>query len=130
MIMVVTLDGQRRLTVEGPEGRDFMDVGPGHVYLTSLCGTKHEVSYPWRTQRGRRMPDLGEVGTSMVFRTALFKRSPWGKVRPGPEAVWLEFNRVLAEVHAKFTFRLPTLVEMLAARQRLVDGLFQDAFTD
>ena len=116
MLLVVTLAGSRTLTVF-PDDRDekqaFNNV-PGMVYLTSLCGVQHQVSYDGDS-RGLVTPDLGEIGISIAYRTTLFRRSPYMSVRPGPELVWTEFNKMLQELHSKFVWKLPTRQQYAAA---------------
>ena len=112
MLLTVTLWGHRRLTMWDTAGEaHFLDNSPGLVYMSSLCGIKHQVSYDGLRTSGKILPDLGEVGVSILYRTSLFRRSPYTTVRPGPEPVWLEFNRVLQEMHSKFKFRFPTATQ-------------------
>ena len=110
ILLVVTLDGHRALQFFTETGEtQAIELGPGAVYLTSACGICHQVGYDGVKVQGRKLPDLGEVGISIAWRTCLFRRSPYTAVRPGPEAVWREFNRVLRAMHSKFTFALPSM---------------------
>ena len=113
MLLVLTLAGRRRVTFWPKDGgkEETFDNEPGTVYLTSACGILHQVSYDG-TSEGHFLPDLGmdiPVGLSVVWRTSLWRTSPYTKSRPGPEPVWKEFNRVLREMHDKFRLVLPTL---------------------
>ena len=109
VLLVVTLAGVRDLQFFPTDRDDELTLRnvPGMVYLTSVCGTDHQVSYDGNS-RGFETPDLGEVGISIAYRTTLFRRSPYMHVRPGPELVWLEFNKMLRELHSRFVFKLPT----------------------
>ena len=117
VLIVVTQEGSRTLSLfpDAPTGdTETVVLKPGMVYLTCVCGVQHQVSYDGDSA-GRYIPDLGEVGISYAFRTCLFRHSPYTSVRPGPEPVWREFNRVLRLVHSKFSFVMPTAQEILAA---------------
>ena len=117
VLIVVTQEGSRKLSLfpDAPTGdTETVVLKPGMVYLTGVCGVQHQVSYDGQSS-GRHIPDLGEVGISYAFRTCLFRHSPYTSVRPGPDSVWREFNRVLRLVHSKFSFVMPTAQEILAA---------------
>ena len=120
MLLVVTLYGERTLDFFGDDSKHSVDNVPGFVYLTSLCGTEHQVTYSGKgAVAGRQLPDLGEVGISVAFRTALFKSSPYTVSRPGPIPVWQEFEEALAALHKAYTFVLPSLSDYREAYNRL-----------
>ena len=121
LLLVVTLAGRRKLTFQPADPSDSsksVTNVPGMVYLTSVCGVKHQVSYDGKSE-GFSTPELGEIGISIAFRTSLFRGSPYMCVRPGPQLVWNEFNKMLQELHSKFVFRLPTRTQYIQAFTKL-----------
>lgn len=120
LLMVVTLDGERRLNLVPKSGsREHVDMKPGTVYITSACGIEHQVSYDGKSKTKRTLPDLGEVGISIAFRTSLFRHSPYPNQPVGKIEVYKEFCRVLRLMHSKFNFMLPNMEQYRAAYERL-----------
>ena len=126
VLIVVTQEGGRTLTLFPTDGEpEVIDLKPGMVYLTSVWGINHQISYSGK-EKGRVIPGLGEVGISFAYRTCLFAGSPFTCVRPGPEPVFEEFKRVLRVMHSKFEFTLPTAAQIkqvyAKATKKLLDA--------
>ena len=110
LLLVLTLAGKRKLTFTPADPTDTSKSVtnlPGMVYLTSVCGVKHQVSYDGKSE-GFHTPELGEIGISIAFRTSLFRGSPYMASRPGPALVWEEVNKMLQALHSQHRWKLPT----------------------
>ena len=121
LLLVVTLAGKRKLTFTPADPADSTKSVtnlPGMVYLTSVCGVKHQVFYDGKSQ-GFHTPELGEIGISIAFRTSLFRGSPYMHSRPGPALVWEEVNKMLQELHSQHRWKLPTEFQYHEALMRL-----------
>ena len=119
ILINVTTHGERVLRLfTGTDAERGADVGirlsPGNVYMTTACGTGHQVEHAAAESEERlwATPQLGKVGVSFAFRTSQWLSMPYTTDLPRPTKAWRAYEKALIPWMRSCSFVLPTLEEL------------------
>jgi len=113
----ITLWGHpRTITLECSDGDPNVELvcdGPGHIYMSSLCGPYHRVTHSTSGGTLWSCDGLGTLETVLLCRSAIFQ-STRGSIRPNPIPVFSAALGALLPLFAEKQWLLPTLAECRA----------------
>ena len=119
VLLVVTTHGERVLRLWNHssygQGRSTaIRIGPGDVYVTTACGTPHQVEHgpPGSSSGALWQTPLGSVKVSFAFRTDLWSNMPWTNGLPKPVTAWRAYEAALLKVLGTGSWHLPTLFQL------------------